>query len=60
LHSENIAQKEPIFIETEIRYIPETKDLLTLSGNHKLDTMNTKYYNIEEKIFDVEYKCLDC
>lgn len=58
--SKNIIHKEPVFIKTEKVYIPERKDLRILSGNPRLDAMDTKYYTVEEKIFDVEYKCLDC
>ena len=52
--------KKLIFIKTVKRHIPETKDLRTLSGNPILDAMDTKYFTIEEKKFDVEYKYLDC
>lgn len=58
--SKNIIHEEPKFIRNVTRCVPEIKNRITLIDNHRLDAMNTKYYTVEEKIFDVKYKCLDC
>ena len=58
--SKNIIHKEPMFVKTIKESIPEYEYRTISRDIIRFREMNTKYFSIERKIFDVEYKCLEC
>ncbi len=58
--SKNIIYKKPIFVKIIKECIPKTENSKILSRNFRFYIMGNDYYTIEKKVFDVEYKCLDC
>jgi len=58
--SKNITNSDFVFLRNEEQYLPEARDPRTLSHNPRIDSMNQKYYKVVDKIYNVQYECLNC